>query len=98
MKVVKPYTAVPLDELDYIRLELRAKLKRLETETGERYKIRTFYLGPRKTTRAYSRAASTLKSAAYAAKIGIYKVKKVTHTFRGEIWRVTENPQLDRYI
>ena len=97
MKVVKPYTAVPLEKLDYIRLELRAKLKRLETETGERYKIRTFYLGPRKKARN-SRPASTLKSAAYAAKIGIYKVKKVTHTFRGEIWRVTENPQLDRYI
>ena len=92
MKVVKPYTAVPLEKLDCIRLELRAKLKRLETETGDRYKIRTFYLGPRK------KARSTLKSAAYAAKIGIYKVKKVTHTFRGEIWCVTETPQLDRYI
>ena len=97
MKVVKPYTAVPLEKLDCIRLELRAKLKRLETETGERYKIRTFYLGPRKKQRG-SRPATTLKSVAYAAKIGIYKVKKVNHTFRGEIWRVTENPQLDRYI
>lgn len=83
-----PYTKIPLDQLDYIRLELRSKLKRLEQSTGERYSIRTFYLGPRAT-----RQRNTNKADAYAAKIGIYKVK-VKNYGRGNF----DHPELDRYI
>lgn len=82
------YTKIPLSQLDYIRLELRAKLKRLESVSGERYVIRTFYLGPRPY-----RARNTNKADANAAKIGIYKVK-VKNYGLGNF----ECPELDRYI
>ena len=88
----KSYTSVPLDRLDEIRLILRGKLKELERTTGDRYKIRTFFLGPRpKYNNPYSlaRPASTRKSVATGAKIGIYKI-----TGEGRYtW-----PKLDRYI
>ena len=82
------YTKIPLDQLDYIRLELRAKLKRLESVSGERYAIRTFYLGPRAT-----RQRNTNKADANAAKIGIYKVK-VKNYGLGDFDALV----LDRYI
>lgn len=81
------YTKIPLDQLDYIRLELRAKLKRLEQSTGERYTIRTFYLGPRAT-----RQRNTNKADAYAAKIGIYKQQQSKYD------PSCTYPVLDRYI
>lgn len=82
------YTKIPLDQLDYIRLELRAKLKKLELSTGERYSIRTFYLGPRAT-----RQRNTNKADANAAKIGIYKVKVKNYGLGDFV-----HPELDRYI
>ena len=82
------YTKIPLSQLDYIRLELRAKLKRLESVSGERYCIRTFYLGPRAT-----RQRNTNKADANAAKIGIYKVK-VKNYGLGDFDALV----LDRYI
>lgn len=93
-RIAKAYTAIPLEKLDYIRLELRAKLKQLEASTGERYAIRTFYCGPRKKHRTH-RPASTLKTMATAAKLGIYKVEVKYYGFSGEAY---EQRVLDRYI
>jgi hypothetical protein len=70
----RSYTPVALDKLDVTRLQLRAKLKELSAITGDEYILRTFYLGPR--PKRATRSASTLKTAAYAAKIGVYKVEK----------------------
>lgn len=84
-----PYTPVPMDKLEYVRLTLRAKLKELEQSTGERYSIRTFYLGPRDY-----RARTTNKAQARVAKIGIYKVK-VKKYRSGTEYTVHD---LDRYI
>lgn len=93
MAVNKSYTKIPLEKLDYIRLELRAKLKQLEATTGERYAIRTFYCGPREKYRT-RRPCSTLKTMATAAKIGIYKVTN-KQWYPGY---TTEYRELDRYI
>lgn len=68
------YTKIPLEKLDEVRLVLRSKLKKLENETGKKYVIRTFYCGPRKASRWGSRPATTLKTDATAAKIGVYRV------------------------
>lgn len=83
-----PYTPVTMDQLEYVRLTLRAKLKQLEQSTGEKYSIRTFYLGPRPY-----RARNTNKAQARVAKIGIYKLKVKDYGFR-----VFETRELDRYI
>ena len=91
-RVAKPYTKIPLEKLDYIRLTLRAKLKQLEASTGEKYSIRTFYCGPREKYRTH-RPASTLKAKATAAKIGIYKVVTKNYGY-GNFLEYT----LDRYI
>lgn len=85
MAKLMSYTKISLDQLGYIRRELRAKLKKLELSTGERYSIRTFYLGPR----SY-RGRTTTKADANAAKIGIYKLKRNSY---GEMY-----PKLDRYV
>jgi len=95
-RTVMSYTKIPLEKLDYIRLELRAKLKRLEAETGVRYAIRTFYCGHRTSqrTRWNRNPASTNKANATAAKIGIYKVSlKQWHSDY-----ISEYRMLDRYI
>jgi hypothetical protein len=89
MAVDKSYTKIPLDQLDYIRLELRAKLKKLEVETGERYFIRTFFCGPREKALHY-RPSTTLKTVATAAKIAIYKEKQSAYGYKFR--------DLDRYI
>lgn len=83
-----PYTPVAMDQLEFVRLTLRAKLKQLEQSTGERYSIRTFYLGPRPY-----RDRTTAKARARAAKIGIYKVKVKNYGYRD-----FEVRELDRYI
>ena len=70
----RSYTVVPLDKLDMIRGALRKDLKALEACTGTQYSIRTFFLGPR-PFQPGTPAASTLKTNARAAKIGIYKVR-----------------------
>jgi hypothetical protein len=67
----KAYTPIPLEKLDYIRAELHTKLKQLSRSTGERYAIRTFYLGPRAT-----RQRNTTRADATVAKIAIYTYKK----------------------
>lgn len=93
----KSFTVIPMDRLDYIRLTLRAKLKELEATTGEKFKIRTFFLGPRpKFNNPYSKArpASTRKSVATGAKIGIYKVTSGVTSW-GDNYSYAE---LDRYI
>lgn len=69
------YTPIALDKLDEVRLRLRADLAELKSRTGEEFILRTFYLGPRPKG-VYSVPASTLKSNARAAKIGVYKVQK----------------------
>jgi hypothetical protein len=85
--VNKSFTKIPLEQLDYIRLTLRAELKQLETTTGEKYAIRTFYLGPRPY-----RSRNTVKSAATAAKLGVYQVKESKYS-PGYTYTV-----LDRYL
>jgi len=67
----KAYTPIPLEKLDYIRSELHTKLKQLSRFTGQKYAIRTFYLG----ARPY-RARNTTRADATSAKIGIYTYKK----------------------
>ena len=62
--VTRSYTPIALDKLDEVRLRLRADLAELKSRTGEEYIL--------------SRPASTLKSNAYAAKIGVYKLEKRT--------------------
>jgi len=84
------YTKISLEQLDYIRLELRAKLKRLEAETGDSYSIRTFYCGPRRY-----RDRSTLKSKATAAKIGIYKETYIPYRYCDDGYTINK---LVRYI
>jgi len=92
-RVAKPYTKIPLEKLDYIRDRLKAELKQLTASTGEHYAIRTFYCGPRMKYRTH-RPASTLKTMATAAKLGIYKV--TTKQWHADY--VTEYRNLDRYI
>ena len=75
--VTRSYTPIALDKLDEVRLRLRADLAELKSRTGEEYILRTFFLGPRPKNLP-SRPASTLKSNAYAAKIGVYKLEKRT--------------------
>ena len=67
------YTPIPMDKLDEVRTQTRKSLKDLEAQTGKRYGIRTFFLGPR-PFQPGTKAASTLKSNARAAKIAIYEV------------------------
>jgi hypothetical protein len=87
-RVTKAYTQIPMEKLDYIRSELNSKLRKLGASTGEKYSIRTFYLGPR----GY-RGRNTTRTDAYAAKIGIYKV--VTKNYG---WGQFSLPELQRYI
>ena len=69
-----PYTKIELNELDSVRKMIRAAIALNYINTGEKYTIRTFYLGPRKRRRG-SYQATTNKSDAYAAKIAVYKVE-----------------------
>lgn len=78
--VTRSYTPIALDKLDEVRLRLRADLAELKSRTGEEYILRTFFLGPRRKN-TYIRPASTLKSDAYAAKIGVYKLEKRTSRY-----------------
>lgn len=72
--MTKQYTVVPLESLDTARSELHRKLTELTKVTGTKYKVRTFYLGPRGKAGAFgSRPRSALKSAAVAAKLGVYE-------------------------
>lgn len=87
------FTKIPLGDLDYIRLELRAKLKRLEATTGLKYSIRTFYLGPR----GY-RDRTTVKARATAAKIGIYTVTGVRKSWGGYGSKYYNSTVLNRYV
>jgi len=93
VKVDKSFSKIPLIELDYIRLRVRAELKKLEASTGEKYAIRTFYLGPR----GY-RDRNTLKSRATAAKIGIYTVTGKRKAWGGYGSQYYTNTVLDRYV
>ena len=77
------YNKIPLEELESTRLRLRADLKELEKQNGEKYRVRTFYLGPRKVfeetflNMTYKRRQGTTnKPDAYAAKLAVYHVKK----------------------
>jgi len=68
------FNEIPLERLDIARSMLNAMLKHRGKLDNKRYGTRTFFLGPRpKRTHYGSRPASTLKSAAYAAKIGVYE-------------------------
>jgi hypothetical protein len=72
-----PYTKIPLDKLDEARTALRARLKELETATGKKYDIRTFYFGKRSgSNRQY-----TLKRNATAAKIAVYESKDTSYGY-----------------
>ena len=70
----KSYSKVSLEQLDYIRDLLKAQLKKLSVGTGYTYAIRTFYIGPRN-----NKARTTNKAQAKYAKIGVYKVRKMTY-------------------
>ena len=89
-KFDKSFTKIPLEKLDYIRGELNSKLRKLEASTGEKYSIRTFYLGPRGLT-----DRNTIKANAYAAKIGIYKVVTKKYRWQDVTYAL---PELQRYI
>jgi hypothetical protein len=91
--VDKAYTQIPMEKLDFIRRELNSKLRKLEFSTGEKYSIRTFYLGPR----GY-RDRNTLKSRATAAKIGIYTVTGKRKAWGGYGSQYYTNTVLDRYL
>ena len=81
------YLQIPLARLDSVRLQTRARLKDLESRTGKRYSIRTFYLGPRRVIGS-RRQGTTNKSEAYAAKIAIYEVKRTSERL-GRAWNYT---------
>jgi hypothetical protein len=73
------YTKIPLEKLESTRLRLRADLKELEKQNGEKYRVRTFYLGPRKVFEEMTykrRQGTTNKPDAYAAKLAVYRVQK----------------------
>jgi hypothetical protein len=70
------YIAIPLEKLEVVRLQTRASLKDLEKRTNKQYKIRTFYLGPRKIRADGGRQGTTNKTDAYAAKLAIYEIKR----------------------
>lgn len=74
----KKYTVISLTDLPRERelaKQFCALLQKLDAD-GSEYKLRTFYLGPRGRSRySRSRPASTPRSNAVAAKIGIYKVQ-----------------------
>jgi hypothetical protein len=59
------YTVIPMDKLDLARAELHKSL----SNTNIPYKLRTFYIGPRRSDNA-----TTNKSDALYAKIAIYKL------------------------
>jgi len=68
--VNKSFTKISLQALPMVRSELLKRLKVLSRETGKKYKIRTFYLGPRFN----SGQGQTLKRHAHSAKIGVYEI------------------------
>lgn len=57
------YTKIPLEDLDRVRASVHR-------DKMPGYKIRTFFLGPRRRVRGVSR--NTLKADAVAAKIAVY--------------------------
>ena len=71
----RAYTVIPLEKLESVRAELKAKLKLMSEEDNVRYGLRTFYLGPRQKARYGSYPGQTPKSQARAAKIGVYEFK-----------------------
>lgn len=71
MRKFMPYTVVPMEKLDEIRALTHVRLRELSAVTGKKYKIRTFYLGPRKK----ERDMHLKRCYATGAKIGIYETK-----------------------
>lgn len=69
------YTVVPMEKLDEIRALIHVKLREFGRLTGKKYKIRTFYLGPRKN----KRDMHLRRCYATGAKIAIYEVKTGTY-------------------
>jgi hypothetical protein len=74
---MKNYTVLPLNELDNARAIVKRTLRKVEAKTGDKYKIRTFYLGPRLGWQRNN----TLKRMATGAKIGIYKAYRFESGF-----------------
>lgn len=71
------WTKISIEQLDEIKAQLKASLKELGERTGAKYRIRTFYLGARKTSRfSRCRGRTTNRADATAAKIAIYKFYK----------------------
>lgn len=64
------YTVIPMDKLDFAREELHKSLNKANIK----YKLRTFYIGPRKYNNA-----TTNKSDAKFAKIAIYTKKNTEY-------------------
>ena len=83
------FSVIALSELDSVRASLRAELKIKSKTTNKKYRLRTFYLGPRP---AWARGASfyrpmtTLKSAAVGAKIAVYEVRRVAELYPDDNW------------
>ena len=71
----RDYNLVALDELSAVRAAIRADLK--SKSDNKKYRLRTFYLGPRRSRRSMC----TLKADARAAKIAIYEVRRVADVF-----------------
>ncbi|CAB4162648.1 hypothetical protein UFOVP787_80 [uncultured Caudovirales phage] len=79
------YTVIPLDRLDEIRAKTHETFRALTKTNGKTYKIRTFYLGKRKSynTTCFGatikiRPASTPRKNATGAKIAIYEKVHIT--------------------
>lgn len=73
--MVRDYSLVALDELSAVRASIRADLK--SKSDDKKYRLRTFYLGPRRSRRSMC----TLKADARAAKIAIYEVRLVAEVY-----------------
>lgn len=71
----KSYNKIPLDRLDMARACLNAMLKQRGKLDNKRYGTRTFYLGPRTKADYGSYPGQTLKSDAFAAKVGVYEMR-----------------------
>jgi len=73
------YTPIPIHKLDYARDVLKAELNKLSKVTGKKYKVKTFYVGPRynygKTSgRCNSISGTTRRDCAVWAKLAVYTV------------------------
>jgi hypothetical protein len=85
------FSVIALSELDSVRASIRAELKNKSKTTNKKYRLRTFYLGPRPAFNkgaSFYRPMTTLKSAAVGAKIAVYEVRRVADVYPDDSWFV----------